>query len=389
MNAVMLERVAQGWTVAGHDLGLPFVLLALLSEGALLFVAAQTGFVDGPRVMANMANDSWLPHRFSALSEQLSMQNGVLLMSASSFLALVYTRGDVSKLVVMYSINVFLTFSLSNLAMARYWIRDRKIHPDYWRHLPAHLLALFLCLVILVVTVVEKFTHGGWVTLLTTSLIVALCFVIRRHYDRVSLALDRLDRDLPAPEDVEGWCAAGPSEPPSPRDPVAVLFVGGYGGLGRHALMTLLRMFPGHFRGVVFVTIGVVDSGVFKGADELNALEGRARAVLARYERFGRSLGLATASRYAIGTEVTLEAERIARELFQEYPQALVVAGQLIFREDSLWNRILHNETAFLVQRRLQRLGIPMIVLPIRVNLRARQVERPPRGGSTEPRSPP
>ena len=69
---------------------------------------AQAGFVDGPRVMANMAVDSWFPHRFAALSERLSMQNGVLLMSVTSVVALVYTHGDVEKLVVMYSINCLL-----------------------------------------------------------------------------------------------------------------------------------------------------------------------------------------------------------------------------------------------------------------------------------------
>ena len=84
----------------------------------LLVVAAQAGFLDGPRVMANMAVDSWLPHRFAALSERLTTQNGIVLMGAASLAALLYTHGDVGKLVVMYSINVFLTFSLSMFGMA-------------------------------------------------------------------------------------------------------------------------------------------------------------------------------------------------------------------------------------------------------------------------------
>jgi amino acid transporter len=82
--------------------------------------------------MANMAVDSWLPHRFAALSERLSMQNGVILMGGTSIAALLYTHGDVEKLVVMYSINVFLTFSLSNLGMARFWIQHRKEHKDWY-----------------------------------------------------------------------------------------------------------------------------------------------------------------------------------------------------------------------------------------------------------------
>ncbi len=69
MNAVLLDLVAGSWTIGGVNLGKGFVIVALLSEGALLFIAAQAGFVDGPRVMANMATDSWLPHRFSALGE--------------------------------------------------------------------------------------------------------------------------------------------------------------------------------------------------------------------------------------------------------------------------------------------------------------------------------
>src|SRR5260370_36283688 len=112
MNAVLLERVAGDWHIGSWAVGSWFVITALFSEGALLFVAAQAGFVDGPRVMADMATDSWLPHRFAALSERLSMRNGVLLMAGSSLAALLYTQGSVGKLVVMYSINVFVTFSL-------------------------------------------------------------------------------------------------------------------------------------------------------------------------------------------------------------------------------------------------------------------------------------
>src|SRR5271170_7393501 len=169
MNAVLFERVAGGWHIGEWNVGSWFSDVGLFSEATLLFVAAQAGFVDGPRVMANMAVDSWLPHRFSALSERLSMQNGVLLMAGTSIAALLYTGGDVSKLVVMYSINVFVTFSLSNIAMTVFWIRHRKDDASWWRHLPAHIMATVLCVTILVITVLEKFTEGGWLTLLITA----------------------------------------------------------------------------------------------------------------------------------------------------------------------------------------------------------------------------
>src|SRR6185436_16908726 len=146
MNAVLLERVAGGWSLGGVHVGHAFVVIALLSEGALLFVAAQAGFLDGPRVMANMAVDSWLPHRFSALSERLTMRNGIMLMGGSALAALLYTGGQVSKLVVMYSINVFVTFSLSNIAMSVFWVRHRMDQRDWARHLPAHVIAALLCI---------------------------------------------------------------------------------------------------------------------------------------------------------------------------------------------------------------------------------------------------
>ena len=399
MNAVLLERVAGGWSVGGLHFGPAFVVASLFSEGALLFVAAQAGFLDGPRVMANMATDSWLPHRFSALSDRLSMRNGVMLIAIAAFAALFYTRGDVSKLVVMYSINVFLTFSLSNLAMSKFWVENRKDHPPWAKHLLGHLVALALCATILVITIIEKFAEGGWVTLLVTALLVVLCFFVKRHYALVTRALRQLDDDLPSPPEIELVQAEravdiqGPralSEPfstggigrllehhgsrdPDPKKPVAILLVGGYSGLGRHALLTLMRMFPNHFRGVIFVSVAVVDSETFKGADQITALEQRTRQNLLKYERYAHTLELAAASAFAIGTEVAVEVEKIAAELTHRYPEALFVAGQLVFEDDTFWNRLLHNETAFIVQKRLQRMAIPMIVVPVRLDLTARR----------------
>jgi amino acid transporter len=376
MNAVLFDRVAGSWHIGDWHVGTWFSNTGLFSEAFLLFVAAQAGFVDGPRVMANMAVDSWLPHRFSALSERLSMQNGVLLMAGTSIAALLYTHGDVSKLVVMYSINVFLTFSLSNLGMSRFWITERKKHKDWLRHLPVHLVGLALCVTILIVTCFEKFADGGWLTLLITGLLVGLCFAIRSHYRLVVGAIRHLDVELPDPlqdpEMAKAW-SAHDKEPVAaidPRKPVAILFVGGYGGLGRHALLTLLRMFPHHFKGVVFCSIAIIDSGNFKGVEEVHELEARTRVQLGKYVKLATTMGLPAESAFATGIEVAVEAEKLGKELITRFPQGLFVAGQLLFDEDSTFNRILHNETAFLIQRRLQHEGIPMIVLPVRLTLK-------------------
>jgi hypothetical protein len=107
---------------------------------------------------------------------------------------------------------------------------------------------------------------------------------------------------------------------------------------------------------------------VFKGADELPALEARTRANLAEYERFATALGLPATSAYAVGTEVAVEAEQLAVGLVQWYPKVVVVAGQIIFAEDTVWNRLLHNQTALVIQRRLQQAGVPMFVLPVELD---------------------
>ncbi|HTQ44650.1 MAG TPA: APC family permease [Polyangiaceae bacterium] len=378
MNAILLDKVFGAWRVGGWNAGYWFVLLALCSEAGLLFIAAQAGFVDGPRVMANMAIDSWLPHRFAALSERLSMQNGVMLMGCTSIAALVYTHGNVERLVVMYSINVFVTFSLSNLGMAKFWIQHRKEHTDWFRHLPVHIIGLALCMTILVVTSVVKFAVGGWLTIVVTGLLVIVCFWIKRHYNRVVTAIRRLDVELADPlieastfpkPSVANLEEAAASSRIDRRHPVAVLFVGGYGGLGRHALLTLLRMFPGHFKGIVFCSVAVIDSGVFKGIDEVHALEKRTQQALDKYVEYASWLGIPAESTFSTGIEVAVEAEKIATELIQKYPRGLFVAGQLIFEEETFFTRILHNETAFMIQRRLQHAGVPMIVLPVRLNL--------------------
>src|SRR5688572_25359052 len=107
----------------------------MLSAMALLFIAAQAGFLDGPRVLANMALDRWFPARFATLSDRFVAQKGILLMGGSALLVMLMTRSAVGLLVVLYSINVFITFSLSQFAMVRHWWKNRSRATDWRRKL--------------------------------------------------------------------------------------------------------------------------------------------------------------------------------------------------------------------------------------------------------------
>src|SRR6266850_152684 len=365
MNAVLADRLAGSWNLAGFPLGHGFVVITLTSEALLLFVAAQAGFIDGPRVMANMAHDSWLPHRFAALSSRLTMQNGVLLIGATSLYMLWYTGGSVDALVVMYSINVFVTFSLSQAGMIRFWWmkETRRKHPDWARRLPLHLIGFVLCFGILVVNVLEKFTEGAWLTVVVTGAVVSLCLLIKRHYVGVRARLGRLDQIL----------TALPQTPPKKelelqkKKPTAVLLVGGFSGLGIHALLTIMRLFPRYFVNVVFMSVGVIDSATFQGVEEVDRVREQTEEALRRYVELARGIGIPADYRFSIGTEAVSESEKLAAEVAKEYERSIFFAGKLIFERERWWDRLLHNETANQVQRRLQFAGLPMVILPVRV----------------------
>jgi amino acid transporter len=373
LNAVLAESLAQTWQLGPLPVGKIFIITTLVSEGALLFVAAQAGFIDGPRVMANMASDSWLPHRFAALSDRLTTQNGVLLMGGAALLALFVTGGSVSKLVVMYSINVFVTFSLSEVAMMRFYATHRADHPDWKRKIVLFGVGSIMCISILCVVVYEKFGEGGYRTLGVTMAAVAVCLMIRSHYNNVRLSLSHLDQlfsDVPIDAKRE---ELGPCDP---SRPTAVLLAGAYGGLGVHSVLTLLRMFPDQFTNIVFISVGVIDSGNFKGTAEVEALKARTRESLGRYVGLARRLGLSAEYRIAIGTDVVEEASRLGLEVAKEFPKTIFFSGKLIFEHRRWYHRLLHNETAYAIQHRLQFAGHPMVILPVRVRARELKAAR-------------
>ncbi len=350
-NAVLAERMA-----AGLPGGAAFVLVTLASEGALLVVAAQAGFIDGPRVLANMAVDSWLPHRFSALSDRLTTQNGILLMGGAALVALLYTHGDVRAIVIMYSINVFLTFSLSMLAML---LRRRA---------PLFAVGFVLCASILVVTVTEKFTEGGWLTVAVTASLVALCLLIRRHYRAVGGALAKLYAELENLPPEPSVAAGAPLRALEPSEPTAAVLVGSYGGLGIHTAVNILAAFPNHFRNLVFLSVGVIDSGAFKGEDAVESLRAQTESTLQRYVELAHRMGVPAAYRLAVGTDAVAEAEALCLQVKREFARATFFAGKVIFRRERWYQRVLHNETAFAIQRRLQWAGQTMVILPARVS---------------------
>jgi len=363
LNAALTKELWGNMQWGGLQIGTLLVLITIASEAVLLLVAAQMGFIDGPRVMANMATDSWIPRRFAAVSDRLTSQNGILLFGLAAMVTLAYTRGHIGILVVMYSVNVFLTFSLSEIGMISFWLKHRKTEPTWKKDLAIHTIGFILCFSILWVMVIEKFGEGAWVTALITIACIGLCFLIRRHYRHVASAIKQINRtfeDLPVALDTR-------TPELNPEQPTAVILMGGYSGLGIHILLNIFRHFPETFKNVVFLTVGVVTSEFFKGGHHIDVLTKRTEETLKSYAEFAKNMGVPATSEYQIGAEVVETASELCIEAAKKYPRCVFFAGELMFENSQWYHKILHNEMAYAILRRIRFAGLPMVILPIRI----------------------
>ena len=359
MNAVLAERVSAG--LPGATV---FVWTTMISAGALLIAAAQAGFLSGPRVMSNLAIDGWLPRSFQTLSERLVTSNAILFLGLAAAGALLYTGGDVSQLAVLYTINVFLTFTFTMVAMLRYWWQQPAGTARRWRMLALYLLSSCVCGGILMATIVTQFDGLGQIALAVTGLLAAVCLLIHAHYQEVSARLRKLYMELEhLPRTPRGDVGTIDR-----TKPVAVILVSRYGGIGIHTVLNVFRAFPQHFHGVIFISVGIVDSGKFKGEDSMAELRAETEGSLARYEELARSLGLPSASRCAVGLDVVVEAEHLCLELAKEYPRCTFFAGKVIFGRPKWYHALLHNDAAMAIQRRLQLAGRTVVVIPARMS---------------------
>ncbi len=370
LNAVLFSAVTDGW---GQELGGGFVLITLISEALLLFVAAQAGFVDGPRVLSNMAIDRWLPARFALLSDRLVTQNGILLMGAAALVLMLASHGSVDLLIVLYSINVFITFVLSQCGMVRHWWQVRGQRVPWKKGLCLNGLGLVLTAFILVMVTCVKFFEGGWATLAVTGALAAAALAIKRHYDAVGARIKKLDvlRAVVDPQNPYTPRIPENAAPDAEADdtaPTAVIFVNGFNGLGIHTLLSVVRLFGKDIKNYVFVQIGVVDAAVFRGAAELARLKAGMERDLATYVELMRGHGYHAEAHWAVGTDIVHELTELAPPLHERFPRAIFFGGQLVFEKETFITRLLHNYVVFTLQRQLYRMGLPFVIMPVRLD---------------------
>ena len=365
LNAVLFENITKPWGTFGTY----FVIATLVSEAGLLFVAAQTGFIDGPRVLANMALDRWVPTKFATLSDRFVTQNGILIMGISALIMVSLTEGSVEHLVVLYSIAVFITFILSQAGMVRHWWEVKTKVKDWKRRLMINGVGLIMTIVILVSVVLVKFSEGGWVTLLIIGAFAGVVLIIRRHYDSVSVIIKELNaRIANSPESIHIIKNDTPDRV-NLEDKTAVLLVNGFNGLGMRALSIIFELFGGIYKNFVFIQIGAIDAGVFKGADEIKELQTQVNREVDKYVKLISSYGYYAESYTSIGTDVVDEISKLAPDILKKFPNSVFFGGQIVLPNESIVSRWLHNYTVFASQKKLYAECIPFVVLPIRVDL--------------------
>lgn len=357
-NAI-IENIGFG-SAWGNKLVLTIVLAF---EAGLLFVAANTGFLGGPAVLSNMAADSWVPHKFRYLSTRLVTQNGILVMGIAALGILYWTQGSVTLLVVLYSVSVFLTFAISLFGLCLYWWRNRHKQGRWLRRFTLSLLGFIICAAILAVLLVKKFAHGGWAAAVIIGAIAALCIAIRNHYRDAKEAIHAVDQVF---ANQPFGSHVGPVEP-DPDNQTAVFIVGSSRGGGLHALLWVQRMFPGHFKNFIFVNARTVDSHAYGGEGAVEQMRAEANATLKFFVDFCHSHNMASAAYLGFGTDVVVEVTKLCETISKTYPNTIFFTSKLIFEQDNWFTRLLHNQAALAIQRRLHFESLQMVILPMKV----------------------
>ncbi len=206
-----------------------FYFVVQASTAAILVLAANTAFADFPRLSSLLARDRFLPRQFANRGDKLVFSNGIIILAVFSSLLIVAFGGDTSRLIPLYAVGVFLSFTLSQAGMVRHWLKVRRhedhddaIHhseveselaiPDvhlaieqsraprfvtdevtqrkHWKKsLVINLIGAISTAVVLTVFVITKFMHGAWLVVVMVPLLVTIFLAIHRHYLSVAREL--------------------------------------------------------------------------------------------------------------------------------------------------------------------------------------------------------
>ncbi len=358
LNGVLMHAIG---TEMGPILGPIFSGLTLFSEAALLLVAAQSGFLSAPRVLANMAADRWLPNRFTNLSDRFVMRHGILIVSIAAIALMVYSLGNVAYLVVLYSLAVFITFTLSQLGMVRHWAIERQYNRKWLKGLIINGIGCALTFSILISLTIIKFEDGAWLTLSVITILVLVCKKVKSYYTNFARQLNEHHLEIP-PKSAITHGEMGPSSR------TAVLFISGTSSSSLQAVAQTIKLFGKSIEHFVFVHIGIIDAGTFKGGSEIQHLEEHTKLEGLKLVKMMQKLGYSAESLVSVGLDFGDEAAKNAQEVHERHPSSIFIGGQIVLANETIFSHWMHNQTLFTIQRRIFELEYPFITVPIYLN---------------------
>jgi amino acid transporter len=282
----------------------------------ILVLAANTSFSDFPRLASFLARDRYLPRQFASRGDRLAFSNGILILGTLSALLLVAFGGDTHALIPLYAVGVFVSFTLSQTSMVRYWIRERT--PRWIGRAALNGSGAIATGVVTVIIATTKFTHGAWIVILLIPLLIAMFLSIHRHYAEVArqLSIEGVDPERPAPPHI------------------------------------------------VLVLIGDVHRGVLRALDYARALSPGARAVYVeldpdatrrledRWGKWGNQTPLVVLRspyRSVVGPLLGY-VDHLQQQLQQQDPNYLITIILPEFIPRRWWQHLLHNQTALLIK---------------------------------------
>jgi amino acid transporter len=176
-------------------LGIALYYVLQAATFLILVLAANTSFADFPRLSSIMARDNFMPHQFTFRGDRLAFTNGILVLALLAGILLVVFDANTDRLIPLYAVGVFLSFTLSQSGMVRHWIRLRG--KNWRRSLVINGMGAVATGVVTIIIAATKFVHGAWVVVALIPLLVALFYSIYGHYQRV--AVQQQVEDLPRP----------------------------------------------------------------------------------------------------------------------------------------------------------------------------------------------
>ncbi|HET8526556.1 MAG TPA: APC family permease [Actinomycetota bacterium] len=181
------------WAVFGGG-GIGFYVVQFFTA-AILILAANTAYQDFPRLSSILARDRYMPSQFMNRGDRLVFSNGIVVLAIASSLMIYAFDADLTRLIQLYVIGVFTSFTLSQSGMVVHWLRERHkgdaAARGWRRSIVINVIGATATAVVLLVVMVTKFTAGGWLSMLFMAILFVLFVSIHRHYVAVSARLRR------------------------------------------------------------------------------------------------------------------------------------------------------------------------------------------------------